>query len=58
MTTAALPLTDRVGELIELSAIYFDDGAPRTAAKKLREAADLIEAEADRLEAAMRGESS
>ncbi len=48
MTIKEKPLTDRIGELIQLSAIYFDGGAPRTAAKRLRAAADLLDAEADR----------
>ncbi len=42
---------DRVGELIELAGIYFVDGAPRTAAIRLRAAADLCDEIADRKDA-------
>lgn len=42
---------DRVGELIELAGTYFVDGAPRTAAARLRKAADLCDEIADRKDA-------
>lgn len=57
MSHEVLPLSERIGELIQLSAIYFGDGAPKTAANKLREAADLLDAEADRREAIFRGDA-
>lgn len=41
-------LHDRIGDLVELAGVYFEDGAPRTAAVKLRQAADLLEQEANR----------
>lgn len=41
-------LHDRIGELVELAGVYFEDGAPRTAAVKLRQAADFLEQEANR----------
>ncbi len=34
---------DRAFELVELAGIYVDDGAFRTAAMKLRAAADLLD---------------
>ena len=46
-------LHESVGELIELAGIYWADGAPRTAAKRLRQAADLLEQEAERRDAVM-----
>lgn len=51
-------LSERIGELVELSGIYFSDGAPRTAAKKLREAADLLDAEAARRDGFLAGETA
>jgi hypothetical protein len=40
-------LSRKVGELVELAHSYWADGAPRTAAARLREAADLLDQCAD-----------
>ena len=37
---------ERIAELVQLAAIYADDGALRTAAARLREAADLCDEQA------------
>lgn len=40
-------LPTNVKELIQMAAIYFGDGAPQTAADRLRKAADLVQEIAD-----------
>lgn len=37
------PLADRAAETVQLAQTYFDDGAFRTAAERLRTAADLLD---------------
>jgi hypothetical protein len=48
------PLTDLAFEKVELAGVYVDDGAFRSGARCLREAADLLERAADQADAAMR----
>ena len=36
-----------IQELLQMAAIYFGDGAPQTAADRLRSAADLVQEIAD-----------
>lgn len=43
----------RIGTLVSVAATYADDGAPRTAAARLREAADLLDTIADANDAAI-----
>lgn len=40
-------LVDRAFEKVELAGVYVDDGAFRSAARVLREAADLLDRAAD-----------
>lgn len=40
-------LPENIQELIQMAAIYFGDGAPQTAANRLRKAADLVQEIAD-----------
>lgn len=42
-----------IEEIIALSRVYLEDGAPRTAAARLRKAADMIDQLADQNEAAL-----
>lgn len=42
-----LSIHDRVGDKIELAQTYADDGAFYTAARVLREAADILQAHAE-----------
>jgi len=42
-----LGIHDRVGDKIELAQTYADDGAFYTAARVLREAADILQAHAE-----------
>ena len=42
---------ERTFDLIELAGIYIQDGAPRTAASRLRDAAKLLDQQADALDA-------
>jgi len=42
--TQAYPVPAEVEKLIDLARIYFEDGAPLTAAARLRQAADHLEA--------------
>ena len=46
-------LVEDAVEQIELAYTYFDDGAPRSAARCLRKAADLLEQHADNCDAAL-----
>lgn len=47
---------DRVAELIELAGVYFMDGAFRTAAQRLRQAADHCDAIAAEMDAFIAGQ--
>lgn len=42
-----LSIHDRIGDKIELAQTYADDGAFYTAARVLREAADILQAHAE-----------
>lgn len=41
-------MPEHIKELIQLAEIYFEDGAPNTAADRLRQAADEMELIAER----------
>lgn len=45
---------EQIGEKVELAGVYFVDGAFRSAARILREAADIAETHADRCDAELR----
>lgn len=47
------PNTDDVFARVELAGVYIKDGAPRSAARCLREAAVMLEALAERQDAAL-----
>ena len=57
MTDDALSLSEQVSELVQLAGIYLADGAPRTAADRLRKAATLLDDFADETDALYFGET-
>lgn len=40
-------LPENIQELVQMAALYFGDGAPQTAADRMRKAADLMQEIAD-----------
>lgn len=43
MTEETASISEEVAELVQMAGIYLADGAPRTAADRLRKAADLLD---------------